>query len=78
MAAELCRLHTTTTTITGVCIIPFMSRMSDNIFGDDWYVSTEAQAARQTRPSAVAFHMRQTFPPMLAGADWVRTDQRAQ
>jgi len=21
----------------------------------------------------VAFHMRQTFPPMLAGADWVRT-----
>jgi len=55
--------------VTGVCIIPFMSRMSDNIFGDDWYVSTEAQAARQTRPSAVAFHMRQTFPPMLAGAD---------
>ena len=55
-----------------------MSRMSDNIFGDDWYVSTEAQAARQTRPSAVAFHMRLTFPLMLAGADWVRTDQRAQ
>jgi len=47
-----------------------MSRMSENIFGDDWYISMEAQAARQTRPSAVAFHMRQTFPLMLAGADW--------